>query len=175
MKKTILLTAIAALFSLNILAQGTAKTTNPDYANNPYWIEMMQDPSVNFFDVQEAFYTYWDGREITRSSGYKPFKRWEDRMRWRVKPDGERYAENHVWNEYFKFMDNNPAAKSPAGDWENLGPFNIPNAKGYQGLGRPQLLALGPIPAPLVIELPQVQSGALAERALDVGRRPHAA
>ena len=69
MKKTILLTALAALFTLNISAQGTTKTSNPDYANYPYWIEMMQDQTVNFFDVQEAFYTYWDGRKITRREG----------------------------------------------------------------------------------------------------------
>ncbi|MCK4569721.1 MAG: PKD domain-containing protein [Bacteroidales bacterium] len=144
MKKTILLTALAALFSLNISAQGTPQTINPDYANYPYWIEMMQDHTVNFFDVQEAFNTYWDGREITRSSGYKPFKRWEYNMQYRIKQNGERLPSNHVWKEYQKFQANNPAAKSPAGDWENLGPFFIPNGKGYRGLGRLNAIAFHP-------------------------------
>ncbi len=145
MKKTIFLTAIIALISLNLSAQATTKTSQkPDYANYPYWIEMMQDPSVNFFDVQEAFYTYWDGREITRSSGYKPFKRWEYNMLFRIKPNGDRLPEDHVWNEYHKFLEQNDAAKSPSGNWENLGPFNIPNAKGYQGLGRLNAIAFHP-------------------------------
>ncbi|MDT8392469.1 MAG: T9SS type A sorting domain-containing protein [Bacteroidales bacterium] len=144
MKKTILLTVFTVVFSLYVSAQGTNKTATPDYADHPYWIEMMQDPGVNFFDVQHAFYTYWEGREITRSNGYKPFKRWEYRMRWRVKPNGDRYPENHVWNEYHKFMENNPAAKSPSGDWENLGPFTIPNGKGYRGLGRLNAIAFHP-------------------------------
>ncbi|MCK5765005.1 MAG: PKD domain-containing protein [Bacteroidales bacterium] len=144
MKKIILLTALAALFSLNISAQGTTKTSNPDYANYPYWIEMMQDQTVNFFDVQEAFYTYWDGRKITRSSGYKPFKRWEYNMQYRVKQNGERMPSNHVWKEYRKFQANDPAAKSPSGDWENLGPFFIPNGKGYRGLGRLNAIAFHP-------------------------------
>lgn len=144
MKKPLLLTAIASLISLTMMAQGNAKTTDPDYANHPYWIEMMQDPAINFFDVQEAFYTYWDGREIARSSGYKPFKRWEYNMRFKIKPDGERLAENHVWNQYQKFINNHPASKSPSGDWECLGPFNVPNAKGYQGLGRLNAIAFHP-------------------------------
>ena len=139
-----LLFAVAVLFSVNMIAQGTSDNNKPDFANYPYWIEMMQDPSANFFDVQEAFYTYWEGREVTRSSGYKPFKRWEERMRWRVKPDGTRYPENRVWKEYEKFVATNPSAKSPSGDWENLGPFNIPNSKGYQGLGRINAVAFHP-------------------------------
>ncbi|HSG67121.1 MAG TPA: hypothetical protein VK994_00345, partial [Bacteroidales bacterium] len=144
MTKNFLLFALAVLFSMNIMAQGTAKNSKPDYSDYPYWIEMMQDPAANFFEVQDAFYKYWDGREVTRGSGYKPFKRWEYRMQWRVKPDGSRYPENRVWNEYQKFASSNPAAKSPSGDWENLGPFNIPNAKGYQGLGRLNAIAFHP-------------------------------
>ena len=97
MKKILTLAAGAILISLCTTLQGTAQSTKPDYSEFPYWTAMMLDPSVNFYDVQEAFYAYWDGREITRSNGYKPFKRWEYRMRWRVKPDGERYPENHAW------------------------------------------------------------------------------
>ncbi len=141
---------MATLLSLNMPAQGTNASDEPDYKKYPYWIEMMQDPSVNFFDVQEAFYTYWEGREITRSSGYKPFKRWEYRMRFRVKPDGSRYAESRLWNEYKKFMAENPAAKSPSGDWENLGPFFIPDGKGYKGLGRLNAIAFHPTDADII-------------------------
>ena len=144
MKKTILFTAFAALLSLYVAGQGTANQLTPDYANYPYWIEMMEDPSVNFFEVQKAFEAYWEGREVTKGSGFKPFKRWEYRMRFRVKPDGERYRENRIWAAYQKFIQHNPASKSPAGDWENLGPFFIPNGKGYRGLGRLNALAFHP-------------------------------
>ena len=144
MKKTILFTAFAALLSLYVAGQGTASQSAPDYANYPYWIDMMEDPTVNFFEVQKAFNTYWEGREVTKGSGFKPFKRWEYRMRFRVKPDGERYQENRIWAAYQKFIQHNPASKSPAGDWENLGPFFIPNGKGYRGLGRLNALAFHP-------------------------------
>ncbi len=144
MKKSIFLAAMAVLVSLSIWAQRTTDNNNPDYKNYPHWIEMMQDETVNFFDVQDAFNTYWDGREVTRGSGFKPYKRWEYMMQFRIKPDGERLPSNYLWTEYQKFMNNNPAAKSPAGEWENLGPFNIPNAKGYQGLGRLNAIAFHP-------------------------------
>ncbi|MEZ5194981.1 MAG: hypothetical protein R2764_00865 [Bacteroidales bacterium] len=48
------------------------KKTN--YAEYPYWIEMMQDHSVNFYEVQEVFNTYWENREVTKGSGWKPYK-----------------------------------------------------------------------------------------------------
>lgn len=143
MKKSFYLAALALVLSLTIYSQET-ELTDTDYAKHPYWIEMMQDPSVNFFEVQHAFNTYWEGRDIVRSSGFKPYKRWEYRMQWRVRPDGTRYPENHVWNEYYKFIDSNPIAKSPSGDWSNLGPFTIPNGKGYRGLGRLNAVAFHP-------------------------------
>jgi PKD repeat protein/photosystem II stability/assembly factor-like uncharacterized protein len=111
---------------------------------------MMQDESVNFYDVQEAFNTYWQDREITRGCGYKPFKRWEYMMQWRIRPDGTRLPADHLWKEYQDFMANNPASKSPMGDWECLGPFNVPAAKGYQGLGRLNAIAFHPTDADII-------------------------
>ena len=144
MKKALLLTATAVLASLCIWAQGTTENNTPDYKSYPYWIEMMQDETINFFEVQTAFNTYWEGREVTKGSGFKPYKRWEYMMQFRIKPNGERLPSDYLWKEYHKFLENNTAAKSPAGDWENLGPFNIPNAKGYQGLGRLNAIAFHP-------------------------------
>jgi photosystem II stability/assembly factor-like uncharacterized protein len=144
MKNTLLLIALAMLLGNALNAQDNRQNNKTDYKNYPHWIEMMQDESVNFYDVQEAFYTYWEGRKITRSSGYKPFKRWEYMMQWRIKPNGERLPADHVWNEYQKFKATNPAAKSPSGNWENLGPFFIPDGKGYKGLGRLNAIAFHP-------------------------------
>jgi PKD repeat protein/photosystem II stability/assembly factor-like uncharacterized protein len=143
--KNILLSIAVLLFAWAFSnAQTTSLPSDAELAKYPYWIEMMQDPSVNFFDVQKAFYTYWEGREITRSSGYKPFKRWEYNMQFRVRPDGSRYPDNRLWNEYHRFLEENPAARSPSGDWENLGPFFIPENKGYKGLGRLNAIAFHP-------------------------------
>jgi hypothetical protein len=73
----ILLLSITLAITFNVLSQNNTSPAKADTANYPYWIEMMQDESVNFYDVQRAFNIYWEGREITKGSGWKPFKRWE--------------------------------------------------------------------------------------------------
>ncbi|MCC7222573.1 MAG: hypothetical protein IT273_02530 [Chitinophagales bacterium] len=34
------------------------------FASQPIWIEMMDDPNVNYYEAVEAFNTYWKGRKI---------------------------------------------------------------------------------------------------------------
>ena len=35
-----------------------------DYATNPRWIKMMDDPNVNFFEIEKAFNEFWQGKEL---------------------------------------------------------------------------------------------------------------
>ena len=40
------------------------------------WIEMMQQPGKNFYEIQKEFNNYWIGKDISEpGNGYKPFKR----------------------------------------------------------------------------------------------------
>lgn len=129
---------IATLVSFReIIAQ------QPDTTDYPYWIGMMQDPSANFYDVQRAFNVYWANREITRGSGWKPFKRWEYMAQNRILPDGTRHDPDHVWNEYQAYVQKH-SDRDNQGDWVNLGPFTVPLARGYQGLGRINAIAFDP-------------------------------
>ena len=41
------------------------------------WVEMMLDPNANFYETQEVFNEYWEGKTIEKGKGYKQFKRWE--------------------------------------------------------------------------------------------------
>ncbi len=120
--------------------------SQPDTANYPYWIEMMQDPGVNFFKVQSAFNKYWENRPITKGSGWKPFKRWEYMMQSRVSPTGERPLESRTVNAYREFYSNpENLPRSTEGNWSNLGPFSIPlGDRGYKGLGRINAIAFHP-------------------------------
>lgn len=104
---------------------------------------MMQDPEANFFDVQHAFEIYWKDREITRSNGWKQYKRWEYMMQNRIRPDGTLPAPDHVWKEYFEYQ-NQRTMRENYGSWVNLGPFDVPTTRGYQGLGRINALAFDP-------------------------------
>lgn len=39
-------------------------TGSKDYSLYPWWIEMMDDSSANYFEVQKAFDAYWEGKII---------------------------------------------------------------------------------------------------------------
>jgi PKD repeat protein/photosystem II stability/assembly factor-like uncharacterized protein len=147
MKKYYLLSALAVCFFclVNTQAQNGSKPLPTDLSEYPYWIEWMQDETVNFYDVQKAFYAYWANKPEMKGMGWKQFKRWECRMQSRVAPDGTRPAPDKVFKEYFKYIQEHPGAKSSNGNWECLGPIHIPNGKGYKGLGRINTVAFDPI------------------------------
>lgn len=126
--------------SIPALAQNAAGDT----ANYPYWIEMMQDPSINFFETQKAFNTYWENREVTRGSGFKSFKRWEYMMQQRVAPDGTRPAADRDLKAYREYISTH-STRERAGNWVPLGPFTVPSGyNGYRGLGRVNAIAFHP-------------------------------
>ena len=52
------------------------------------WVDMMQDPSNNFYQTQNAFNSFWEGKTIEKGKGWKQFKRWENFIEQRVYPDG---------------------------------------------------------------------------------------
>jgi PKD repeat protein len=132
-------------------SQSSAGSLPPDTASYPYWIKMMQDPSVNFFDVQRAFNVYWKDRPVERSSGFKPFKRWEYMMQlYRINPDGSRKPADHVLREYQNYKATHPETRSSSGNWVNLGPFVLPTGKGYGGLGRLNAIAFDPANANII-------------------------
>lgn len=119
-----------------------------DTASYPYWIEMMQDPSVNFYTVQSAFNTYWKDRPVTRGSGWKPFKRWEYMMKSRILPGGIRPAEDATYKAFEAYQQKDQNVRSLSGNWQNIGPFSLPlGDKGYKGLGRINAIGFHPTDA----------------------------
>lgn len=147
--RTTLFLLIIALFSGITLKAQTQTPIPPalnDTSNYPYWIEMMQDPSVNFFKVQRAFNTYWKDRPITKGCGWKPFKRWEYMMMNRINPDGSRPAADETYRAYMTLKKN---VRSSNGNWISEGPAEIPGGgpAGYEGLGRLNVVGFHPIDA----------------------------
>ncbi len=141
--------SLIILFWLSLIISVHSQNTGfsaPDTTDYPYWIEMMQDPALNFYDVQRAFNTYIEGRDLSKIKGWKPYKRWEYRMlEGRIFPDGTRRPENHVIEAYQQYLAVHDGARSQAGDWINLGPFTIPEGRGYKGLGRLNAIAFDPV------------------------------
>ncbi|MBE0648462.1 MAG: PKD domain-containing protein [Bacteroidales bacterium] len=145
MHRSLLLLVAGMFLHLGSFAQTNTESldTAMDTANYPYWIDMMQDPSVNFFKVQRAFDQYWENRPVTRSSGWKVFKRWEYMMESRVSPNGTRPAPDEVFKAYKAFTDN---TESTSGNWISYGPSLIPSPgpPGYIGLGRLNVIGFHP-------------------------------
>ncbi|MBZ0243376.1 MAG: hypothetical protein K8F24_09200, partial [Bacteroidales bacterium] len=90
------------------------------------------------------FETYWENREVTKGSGFKPFKRWEYMMRQRVSQTGERPAPDRELKA-LKTFNASTRNRETAGEWSALGPFKVPSGyNGYRGLGRINALAFHP-------------------------------
>ncbi len=112
------------------------------------WVQMMLNPNSNFYDVQNAFYSYWKGKTIERGKGYKQFKRYEEFMISRVYPTG--YLPNDIITEELSKLVNQKSqnkSAAMAGNWSALGPTTVPvNGLGYQsaGIGRVNCIRIDP-------------------------------
>lgn len=64
--KNFILSILFSLLSLTtIWAQATdkKKEQKQNYAKDPVWMDMMEDPNVNYFEAVQAFEQFWEGRE----------------------------------------------------------------------------------------------------------------
>ncbi|MCT4663689.1 MAG: T9SS type A sorting domain-containing protein [Flavobacteriales bacterium] len=155
-----LLVTFSLLLSIESKAQ---KYSDTEYKNNPHWIEMMSNPEANFYETQKAFKLYWEGREITKGCGYKPFKRWEESMQYWVdkqgnKPNSSKYqgtiiegikssiSSSNNESTQAQFISQNTANTSTT--WNSLGPINVPSTTNWTssspGIGRLNTVAFHP-------------------------------
>jgi len=149
MKKLIslLLSVVVSAFYLSAQNTNFQNLTHEDFASHPYWTEMMQDPTVNFYETREAFEIYFENRESGKGTGHKQFLRWAAFMEPRVYPTGERFAHDQLWNEMMDFNRNTPSSPETTRNlWEELGPKTSLNNTGHwsPGIGRINVIALAP-------------------------------
>lgn len=109
------------------------------HAQSQDWVSMMQDPETNFFEVQQAFNTYYqakrtqleqdptaprDSRGRVKVPGYKIYKRWEWFHQPRVSPTGERFNPAAAWEEMKRYREQ--TGRFQAGNWTFIGPGSTP-------------------------------------------------
>lgn len=58
MKKTVFLSVFVPVAVVAI-----AQNKNPDYSKMPYWIEMIKNPNVNYFEAVTAYNEFWKGKK----------------------------------------------------------------------------------------------------------------
>jgi len=89
---------------------------------HPDWTTLMNDPDANFFEIQEQFNAYWEGKEREKGDGYKPFKRWEYWASKRIDENGNlRSASDH--QRLFEDVEEYRSNRSLEGNWQQLGPI----------------------------------------------------
>ena len=121
----------------------------PQFLFAQNWIDKMQDPSQNFYEVQKEFNDYWENKTIEKGKGWKQFKRWENFMEQRVFPDGLQYPEL-LLEEYNKLQaTNNQFNMLPPNVWQQVGPSNVPleSSGRKRGIGRVNTIAFHPTDA----------------------------
>lgn len=64
--KNIYFTISCVLLSMHVSAQST-RYTEKDYAKDPLWIEMLDDTTANYFEVEKAFETYFKYNDLPKS------------------------------------------------------------------------------------------------------------
>ena len=91
---------------------------------------------VSFLDIENAFETFWADKEITKGSGYNPFKSKLFWLNQQINPDGSMPAPNHFYKEWLKYQTKNSYKTSGLSDtatWSLIGPEVVPNGDGGQG------------------------------------------
>ncbi len=96
------------------------------------WVEMMNDPESNFYEVREEFNKYWEGRTYEKGKGWKQFKRWENFMEARVDSTGH-IPNNGTWKAVQQYKNNYTPGKAGIPNWYSLGAFNVPANGGGAG------------------------------------------
>lgn len=112
----------------------------------PKWFVMMQDPTVNFYQVQKEAEAYFDLHGTGRGTSYKIYKRWEYMNYLRTYPTGIRPQPNHLWIEMNKFNADKASREREGGNWQEIGPRVWQENTGHwnPGIGRINVVAVDP-------------------------------
>ena len=97
----------------------------------------LKDQGENFYEIKAAFEAFWEGKEVQKGAGYKPFRRWLHQMEPRVYPTGKMPRSTEPWNVPRVYSQ--PAANQVEDVWESLGPVSRPPAGPHAyagGVGR---------------------------------------
>lgn len=140
------------IFSLVVLCVASAAFSQRSYK------ELMQDNSVNFYDVCEAAEAYFATIDIeAKGSGWKPYQRWKHENESKYYPSGDRSNVDPLFvrKAYEQFVEDNPPVLDKVlydGGWEEVGPANIDSITGHYstGLGRLETFYVNPADADLM-------------------------
>ena len=129
------------LLILLVSSQMVEAQTAQDTINNPYWVQMMGNRSINIKTIKRAYDLYYSNKPKLKGTGYKTFERWYSHWKLKVNEDGSFTAPDKTMLEMKKYFRNNLTPRSATGTWTNIGPsFNASltysGSFPYAGVGR---------------------------------------
>jgi photosystem II stability/assembly factor-like uncharacterized protein len=99
--------------------------------------------AANFYDVQENFNQFWQGKEASKGQGYKIFKRWENFVEPRVYPSGDLSLISTTYPNFMAWQEQRGQNKTASGNFSSLGTNQV--ASGYDaGAGRINFIRFEP-------------------------------
>lgn len=114
-------------------------------SNAQKWIEMINDPYANFYDVKKEADNFFKTHSTGKGSGFKQYKRWEYEMIRKVDEKGRRINPRTIWNDHLKFQARHRNARISSNNvWTELGP-NYAGNQSYDlspGVGRVTCIAV---------------------------------
>jgi PKD repeat protein len=112
MRKTLLVTTILFWSASALFSQA--------------WMNSFEDKEnkASFYEIQDAFNSYWAKRSYEKGKGFKQFKRWEYFMIPRIDKNG--YLNANALLPAWQEMQNMPSFKSETANWTHLGPDDTP-------------------------------------------------
>lgn len=151
--------SVAVFLTVFSIAISSIAQTTADTINNPLFIEMMQDRSVNFYQTQRAAELWFNNRTRQKGDGWKPYKRWEWNALNEIDANGnfpntvlqdaqaELMKQNgSIDNVVVPGMSSTGGTCNNSGVWKSMGPNNLPtnNTGQLNGLGRLNAVAVHP-------------------------------
>ncbi|MEZ4917717.1 MAG: GEVED domain-containing protein [Saprospiraceae bacterium] len=111
--------------------------------------EMMNDPSINFYDVVDAAEQYFETHPKGKGSGWKGYQRWKNENEYKYYPSGDRSNVDPYFaaHQYQNFIEQSDVAQRSANNgWLDLGPYSIDSITRHYaaGLGRVEDLYVDP-------------------------------
>jgi hypothetical protein len=110
------------------------------YINAQEWVQMLQKPGANFYEIQKSFNEYWKGKDFNvKGRGFKQYKRWEYFVEPRVYPSGDLSVISNTWKNYEGFLHQNAGGKFNNNDqiasttWTAIGPMGAPSGVANSG------------------------------------------
>ena len=111
---------------------------------------MMDDYSVNFYDVVKEADAYFINHDKGKGSGFKGYHRWKAENEGKFYPSGDRYNVSHSFVENgwknIKESQQMRASRASQNEWVDLGPYDANNVTSHysQGIGRVETIFVDP-------------------------------